>query len=258
MQTARINYMKIQSQVLPIGILSHAGSLSNPYMILFIGRSSSYKQSTPLLNLIKELNLRKYTLVWFESTNTAINNSLDLQFNCSIGKILRLLPEPLTQLETIGRKLFKACSAIVRPTYWKYLVSYLSDPIDNQSQDYKKAITFLGSNKKIDILSHSAGGRVAVDLAKLSTIRKLICFGYPFRHPKQPAEKRRTDPLISIEKPFLIIQGNDDEYGGTEVPNQYYLSDKIEFIFVEANHDYDHLENEPWILVRDRINCFLG
>ena len=249
--------MQIQSQILSTGILSHIGSLSNQHMILFIGRSSTYKFSTPLLNLIKELNLKKYTLVWFESVNITINASLDIQYNRSIGKILSLLPERLAPLASIGRKLFKAGYAIVRPAYWGYFVSRLSDPIQNQSREYKQAITFLGSDKKIDILTHSAGGRVAVDLAKLPSIRKLICFGYPFKHPNEPADKRRTDPLNTIEKPCLIIQGNDDEYGGWEVLYKYCFSDNIEFLLVETNHEYADLESNQWELVNEAIGRFL-
>jgi hypothetical protein len=249
--------MKLESKKLPTGVLSYIGSLDNPHMILFIGRSSAYKYSTPLPNLIKELNVKKYTLVWFESTNFTINSLLNDQFNRSVGKIFRLLPESLTSIETIGRKLFKICSALARPTYWKYLASYLSDQIDYQSKEYEKVIISLGTNKKMYILSHSAGGRVAVDLAKLITIRKLICFGYPFKHPNQPADKRRTNPLMSIEKPFLIIQGNEDEYGGWEVTGQYYLSEKIEFLLVKADHEYDQLENKQWVLVNNRIRNFV-
>jgi pimeloyl-ACP methyl ester carboxylesterase len=247
----------MQSQVLPIGVLSHMGSLSNPHMILFIGRSSTYKYSTPLLSLIKELNLKKYTLVWFESTNAAINSSIDRQFNSSIGKISCLLPEPFAPLISTAWKIFKVCSSIVRPAYWGYLVSYLSDPIDNQSQGYEKVIAFLGANKKIDILSHSAGGRIAVDLAKLNGIRKLICFGYPFKSPNKPADKRRTDPLMTVKKPFLIIQGKYDAYGGWEVLDKYCLSNTIEFSFVESDHEYAHLENSQWEIVTQRISRFL-
>jgi len=146
----------------------------------------------------------------------------------------------------------------LRPTYWKYLLSYLSDPIDNQSKEYEKAITLIGTNKKIYILSHSAGGRVAVDLAKLPSIKKLICFGYPFKHPNKPEEKRRTDPLMSIEKPFLIIQGKDDQYGGWEVPDRYKLADKIEFALVKDNHEYAQLEKKQWLLLNERIRNFLA
>ena len=233
------------------------GSLSNPHIILFIGRSNTYKYSTPLLSLIKELNLRKHTLVWFESTNTTINTSLDRHYNRSIGKIFRLLPEPLTPLISIARKLFKVCFAIATPAYWGYLISHLSDPIEGQSQEYEKAIAFLGANKKINIFSHSAGGRVAVNLTKLTTIQKVICFGYPFKHPDQPADKRRTSRLMTIEKPFLIIQGNDDEYGGWEVADQYCLSDKIEFVLVESDHEYDQIGNKQWAPVTQRISLFL-
>lgn len=106
-------------------------------------------------------------------------------------------------------------------------------------------------------MSHSAGGIIASTLADDSNIFGIICFGYPFKHPDKGEERYRTKFLKDIKKPFLVIQGTKDEYGGADVQNRYKLSPYIEFEFVEATHEYENLSGDDWARVAYRIECFL-
>ena len=60
--------------------------------------------------------------------------------------------------------------------------------------------------------------------------------GYPFHPPGKP-QKLRTEHLLTINKPVLILQGERDTFGTrTEVEN-YQLSKQVQLCFLE---DGDH------------------
>jgi len=250
--------MKLQSHILSDGVLSHLGNLNQRQMILFIGRSNHYKNSHPLQKIIPEINLTRYTLVWYESNHSIINARLDDQYDKHIKRFAWLIPNSFTALGGLGRKLYKAGSSLFRSSYWSYFASRFKDPIHLQTLEYEQAMTFLGVDKHITIMSHSAGGRIALALAKLPTVKKLICFGYPFQNPQYGPEPSRTMPLQFVDKPFLIIQGKHDEYGGWDIQDRYPLSEQIKLVLIDSDHEYAELDSAEWELVTNEINYFLN
>jgi predicted alpha/beta-hydrolase family hydrolase len=65
----------------------------------------------------------------------------------------------------------------------------------------------------------------------------LVCLGYPFHPPGQPA-KTRTAHLESLRTPALIVQGTNDAFGTRDDVAGYKLSDSIRIHWVEGgNHD---------------------
>lgn len=149
-------------------------------------------------------------------------------------------------------------------SYENYLVIWSNRP--NHEKDFefngylqqcRGLLVFLGHHRSITILSHSVGGRVAACLAHQAHIKRIICFGYPFKHPEEPEDKERTEVLESIRTPFLIIQGHFDEYGGTNARGRYQLSTSVEIINVESNHEYEHLSNADWDRVISNIGMFI-
>lgn len=56
----------------------------------------------------------------------------------------------------------------------------------------------------------------------------------------------RTTHFKHLRKPFLIIQGDRDEYGTEEKARQYELSASIRIVPINANHNYDALAPEPY------------
>ena len=80
------------------------------------------------------------------------------------------------------------------------------------------------------------GGRMASMVADESSVRGLVCFGYPF-HPPGNHERLRTAHLERLSTPALIIQGERDPFGTREDVARYNLSASITIQWIE---DGDH------------------
>jgi len=71
------------------------------------------------------------------------------------------------------------------------------------------------------IAGKSMGGRVATTIFESSRASGCIALGYPFHPPGKP-ESLRTEHLQSIQKPFLVLQGERDPFGKREeFPNDW-------------------------------------
>lgn len=87
----------------------------------------------------------------------------------------------------------------------------------------------------------SMGGRVASivadDLHRVGEIAGLLCLGYPFHPPGQPA-KTRTSHLAALQVPTLIVQGTRDPFGTEKEVAGYTLSPAIELLWMpDGDHD---------------------
>ncbi len=155
-------------------------------------------------------------------------------------------------------------SILDKLSYENYLVIWSSWPNHEKEFDFNRhlemcigLLTFLGHHRSIIILSHSVGGRIAANLTLHVHIKRIICFGYPFKHPEESEDKRRTEVLENIRTPFLIIQGRLDEYGGINIREKYQLSTSVEILHVDSNHDYENLSNSDWDLVISNVSRFM-
>lgn len=87
----------------------------------------------------------------------------------------------------------------------------------------------------------SMGGRVASmvadELHDAGAVSGLLCLGYPFHPPGQPA-KTRTAHLSGMRCPALIVQGTRDPFGTQEEVAGYTLSPAIEILWMpDGDHD---------------------
>lgn len=114
-----------------------------------------------------------------------------------------------------------------------------------------------GKNINLVVLARSAGGRIASMIADEAGIKKLICLGYPFKHPDLPAEVERFEHLPSVKTPFLILQGTDDVYGGREITSMYDLSPATSVKFIETSHEF-RLNRQQWVEVLSDIKNFIS
>jgi predicted alpha/beta-hydrolase family hydrolase len=94
----------------------------------------------------------------------------------------------------------------------------------------------LGGGDRLFIGGKSMGGRMATLVADELHARGVVCFGYPFHPPGQPA-KVRTAHLAAMRTPMLVLQGERDPFGNREDVAGYQLSPAIR---VEWITDGDH------------------
>jgi hypothetical protein len=82
----------------------------------------------------------------------------------------------------------------------------------------------------------SLGGRVASRIADAAGVRGLVCLGYPFHPPGKP-ERTRTEHLVNLVTPALVVQGTRDPFGTPEEVAGYRLAPGIQLCWLE---DGDH------------------
>ena len=238
--------------------VAYLGSLESQKALLFIRRSNKQKNSAPLQELLNKLVLDGYLLLWPESRDQSTSQFL----HAKSQKILLWLDELLGQhdslLKTSLRRLAKGLILLRYPSSWDFLLRWrMIHPIVDDVRLHRQIIQTIAKDKSVSILSHSAGGVIASCLVDEPNLQKIICFGYPFKHPDKQEEPYRTQSLYRVSKPFLIIQGRHDEYGGQGVESRYDLSPAIRLEFVDANHEYENLSDDDWSKVVRSIELFL-
>ena len=101
---------------------------------------------------------------------------------------------------------------------------------------WRAVIAELGGGGRLFVGGKSMGGRIASMVADEAGVGGLICFGYPFHPPGNPA-RTRTAHLAELRTPTLILQGTRDMFGNREEIAAYTLSSSIR---VEWLTDGDH------------------
>jgi hypothetical protein len=253
MQNSQFHYLESKKVK-----LTYLGELTSNKAILFLGRGNQEKNSKPLRELLDRMALSGHLLVWPESREQSINKFLTKKSE----KLLRWLDWVFGQNKSLLKnnlqRFVKGLALILYPSKWDFFLTWcINSGIASQTKLARQSIKMLGKNKSVSILSHSAGGIAASNLGDEENLKNIICFGYPFKHPDKEDERYRTINLEKIRIPFLIIQGNRDEYGGLGIENQHELSPYIDFIFVDATHEYENLSTNDWIRVSQRIELLL-
>jgi len=105
-------------------------------------------------------------------------------------------------------------------------------------EHFKNVLSQIGNDKPLLIGGKSMGGRIASMLAaEYPTIANgLILMGYPFHPPGKP-ENLRTNHLSGIKMPVLLIQGERDTFGGTNLVSTLNLPSNFEVFW---SKDGDH------------------
>jgi predicted alpha/beta-hydrolase family hydrolase len=101
---------------------------------------------------------------------------------------------------------------------------------------WRDVVAKLGGGERVVIGGKSMGGRMATLVADELRVRGVVCFGYPFHPPGQPA-KVRTAHLETLATPMLVLQGERDPFGTREDVAGYHLSPRIR---IEWIPDGDH------------------
>jgi uncharacterized protein len=112
--------------------------------------------------------------------------------------------------------------------------------------EYAKIVEAIAAKRtkgqKLVIGGKSLGGRVASMIADTcfseGSITGLVCLGYPFHPPKQP-QTWRTQHLIPMQCPTLIVQGERDPFGTRAEIEALALSPAIAFHWIgDGDHDF--------------------
>jgi predicted alpha/beta-hydrolase family hydrolase len=135
---------------------------------------------------------------------------------------------------------------------------YNSAKSNSENSDVLSMFLKYISSQSVFIVAHSAGGIISSLSESDAKILKMVCFGYPFKHPNKGKEPERTAHLRKVNRPFLIVQGDSDCYGAKEHAERYELSSSIEILDVTSDHNYSDLSEGDYRRCLDRISDFFG
>jgi hypothetical protein len=108
-------------------------------------------------------------------------------------------------------------------------------------ESWRSVIAKLGNPARLVIGGKSMGGRIASMVADEAQVAGLVCLGYPFHPPGNPA-RTRTKHLESLRTPALILQGTRDSFGRPDEVANYKLSKEIRIVWIEGG---DHSLKPP-------------
>jgi len=150
-------------------------------------------------------------------------------------------------------------SIILSPKDYKMHVAFLKNPNDISLRVEKlaKRLNKIPKNTEITLIGRSAGAIVATIVSLQHPIHKIISLGYPFKHPDFEEEAYRYEHLKNVNTPMLIIQGNQDVYGGKEIGKKYKFNANTTIVFEDINHDFE-LTEENRIRILRNIEQFIS
>lgn len=127
------------------------------------------------------------------------------------------------------------------------------DRADKLLAHFNSVLSEIDSLYPVFIGGKSMGGRMASMLLEESDALGCICMGYPFHPPSKP-EKLRTEHLLSINKPLLILQGERDTFGKRDEIETYKLSERVQVNYLpDGDHSFKPRKASGYSL-EDNIN----
>lgn len=228
------------------GRLEVYGSLAAKQILIILSRENFQLDDPLVARLIRFFAETNRTVVRYEARAVVTIRLID-------RKSFRLLPQPI-------RQGLKALLLLFIPTRWRHFSpGYRAEAssIAYRAQSLRELIEFLGPEKDISLLTRSSSGWVASLIAAQAKVRKLVCIGYPFKHPDHAPEPERYAHLEGLETPFLIIQGTQDAYGGREIRDNYKFARNTTIQWVETDHDFA-IPDQEWDRVLGLMNDFIS
>lgn len=209
------------------------GSLAAERIIVVLSRDSFLLDDALVDRLVRFFTGHNLTVVRYESRVAETTRLID-------HPVSRRWPAPL-------RQAMKALRLLRFPGRWRHFSGRYREEqnaIPYRVQSLRELIRFFGPDKELIFLTRSAGGRVASLVADETGIARLVCLGYPFRHPDKEPEPERYLHLAHLQTPFLILQGVRDSYGGREVLETCRFAPPTQLEWVDTDHGFSLSEDE--------------
>ncbi|MCX6714773.1 MAG: hypothetical protein NTX72_03090 [Candidatus Uhrbacteria bacterium] len=242
----------ITKRIVSGGTIQYTGSLDKKNILLILGRNNFLKDEELIRSLVDALTSEKMTIVCYEHVGVTTAKRINLACDQFLSRH-KWIP-------IASRNFLKMCLLVKYPKVWHYFyLAKMDSPklVVFQVKQLRKYLSTVDASKNVFLLSRSASGRAAALVAEEPVVKKIICLGYPFKHLTASDEQERVRPLATISKPYLIVQGTQDVYGGREVLDRYTFSPNVSFSFVDADHDF-LVSKVEWERVMMEVRDFIA
>ena len=227
--------------------------------IVVVGRNNAAKSARSLEQITRDLRASGFGVHFFESRQAQRAHRINAWFDGLLSGSIAAFCGRYARWGRWLQKMIKGTWRLAHPACWDFSRLKGMTHNDRNARDLKKLLCDWQCHwpsRRVSLYSHSAGGIVSSWLETEANVVSLVCFGYPFRHPQMPEQSYRTAHLPSMRKPFLIIQGNQDEYGSAEQARQYLLSESIRVEAIQADHNYDDFSSGLYMHCLELVENF--
>lgn len=235
----------------------HLGPLDGRPVLVVVGRQNSQRRSGPIDRIAARLQGPDLTVCWHERPGVLHARLRDRALAAAERDWLDALTARQPLAGWLARKALRLGLKLRYPKrrgwlFQRHALDTLPSPAE--LADFARQLPA----QRVFLLGHSAGGRIATQAHSEPAVHRIVCFGYPFKHPDLPEEPHRTVHLASLTTPCLILQGERDDYGNATDATRYLLSPSIVIESVDADHDWDPLPAEQIERIAQRVARFLG
>lgn len=211
------------------GTLFFNANTDTPLTVFIVGRDSFFKDIELIHCLERKFSEHDFSIIRYEDVRKTVRS-----FLYANGRFEHL---PL-----ITRRINKGFMLCAAPNMWipfMLVATGYAQYMSFREWSVRHALHYLGSKKHFIILGRSAGARIGTRIADSEHLMGVVCIGYPFKHPNHGNEPERYRHLARLKTPTLIVQGTQDEYGGTGIEDVYVLSDSITLHWADTGHDFN-------------------
>lgn len=219
-------------------------------IILILGREQLHQDSQLYKLLFESIDRKKFHVQFDPSDELSIIHERVKCFGAQFKFGRRLA-------ESFYSKILKL-QFILRYQDWTLSYFNLYKPSFRDFEYRKTVLTHflfkLNKDQEVIIIGRSAGAILATQLADQFSIKKVICLGYPFKHPEKEEESYRTEHLKNLKTSTVIFQGNKDEYGNVEFAKNKDLSTNIKLIELQTDHAY-HCSDDEFEMIKNEFSA---
>lgn len=225
--------------------------------IIVVGRNNKARQSDTIRTIVNSLHTQGCMLQWFESNYSAsydrmtewINHRWPSVGTSNCGRFQRLR----RAARIILRMALVACDRHRRDHFY----AMVHGTVANETRELGLLLDTMPMDS-VALVTHSAGGVAATRIAAHPAITAIACFGYPFKHPDNPPEAYRTEHLVNVSKPLLVLQGSLDPYGNDPAHFGKSLPRSAQITMLDCDHDCDKLGHEEFERARSTLQDFFS
>jgi hypothetical protein len=236
---------KIKLSIHGGGRLEIHGTHTDGPLVVLLSRDNFFVDERLVARVIRFLTEKNIAVARYESRFQETGRLID-------RRCFRPLPLRI-------RQALKVLQLLFFPARWRHFSARHraeANSIPYRSQSLRELAAFLGPGRELVFLARSGGGRVASLVADEVAAGKLVCLGYPFKHPEEPPDPGRYAHLEKLRTPFLIIQGTRDPYGGREIAQLYRFARSTSIRWVETDHSFA-VADEEWAHILGMIHEFI-
>lgn len=233
----------------------YLGARQAETLVVVVGRNNLAKTSEPITAILHKLHEWGASICWLDTTARFYGRQRHAAYTQIRQQWLDPLCERQPLIGSVLRRLVRLYLKLKYPKrHGRFFSRYQAELTENDLLRFLRR----QPNQHVHLLTHSAGGILATQVANQARVEKIICFGYPFKHPERRDEAYRTAHLKDVRKPTLIIQGTQDEYGSADDARRYALSQHIRLHAADTDHDFSDLSSADVTRHAHFINAFIS